>query len=109
VIALDSHVSELQRVAHVLLPCRVAAEKWGTLTNCAGRVQRVRPAVEPTFEAAAEGEWLWRLGAALGLAGFGGRYDVREISRQLAAGVPAFAGIDLDSVGDAGRPLAAGA
>ncbi|HXK24476.1 MAG TPA: 2Fe-2S iron-sulfur cluster-binding protein [Myxococcota bacterium] len=108
-IALDSHVSELQRVAHVLLPCRVAAEKWGTLTNHAGRVQRVQPAVEPHAEAAAEGEWLMRLGAALGLPGFGARYDVREVSRALAAKVPAFAGNDLDSVGDAGRPLAAGA
>jgi NADH-quinone oxidoreductase subunit G len=105
-IVIDSHVSELQRVAHVLLPCRVAAEKWGTLTNAGGRVQRVRPAVEPAFEAFAEGELLTRLGAALGLAGFGAPYDPHAVSRELAAALPAFAGVDLDSVGDAGLPLA---
>ena len=32
-----------------------------------------------------------------------------EVSRALAASVPAFAGADLDSVGDSGRPLGAGA
>ena len=41
-IVLDTHASDLQRVAHVLFPTRVAAEKHGTLTNHAGRVQRVR-------------------------------------------------------------------
>jgi NADH-quinone oxidoreductase subunit G len=106
-IALDSHASELQRVAHVLLPSRVAAEKWGTLTNHAGRVQRVQPVVEPMVEALAEGEWLSRLGAALGLPGFDGRFEPREVAKQLSASVPAFAGVDFDSVGDAGRPLAA--
>jgi predicted molibdopterin-dependent oxidoreductase YjgC len=108
-IAIDTHHSELERVAHVLLPARVAAEKWGTLTNGAGRVQRVRPAVEPRFEVHAEGALLARLGAALGLPGFDGRFDAREVSKALSSSVPAFAGIDLDSVGDDGRPLAAGA
>ena len=91
----------------MLLPARVAAEKWGTLTNHAGRVQRVQPAVEPVVEALAEGEWLARLGAALGLPGFDGRFEPREVAKQLSASVPAFAGVDQDSVGDAGRPLAA--
>ena len=96
------------RIAHVLLPTRVAAEKYGTLTNHAGHVQRLRPAVEPAFEALSEGLVLARLGAALGLAGFDGKFDAREMSRQLAANVPAFAGVDVDSVGDGGAPLASG-
>ncbi|MDH5306921.1 MAG: 2Fe-2S iron-sulfur cluster-binding protein [Myxococcales bacterium] len=106
VVVLDSHVSELQRVAHVLVPTRVAAEKHGTLTNCAGRVQRVRAAVEPAWEAHGEGEILARLGAALGLGGFDGRFDVREVGKALSASLPAFEGIDLETVGAAGRPLA---
>ena len=109
VIALDTHASELQRIAHVLLPTRVAAEKYGTLTNHAGHVQRLRPAVEPAFEALSEGLVLARLGAALGLAGFDGKFDAREMSKRLAADVPAFAGVDVDSVGDGGAPLASGA
>jgi NADH-quinone oxidoreductase subunit G len=105
-VLLDTHHSELERVADVVLPARHAAEKDGTLTNHAGRVQRVRPAVEPAFAARAEGELLWRLGKALGLSGFEGEWDVRAVSRTLGERHPAFAGLDLDSVGDAGRPLA---
>ncbi|HEY5658151.1 MAG TPA: 2Fe-2S iron-sulfur cluster-binding protein, partial [Myxococcota bacterium] len=101
VILLDSHVSELARVAHVLFPTRVAAEKHGTLTNFAGRVQRVRPAVEPSWTAVSEGEILARLGAALGLDGFDGRFDVREVGKALSAALPSFEGIDLETVGDA--------
>jgi len=108
VILLATHHSPLERAAHVVFPARVAAEKLGTLTNHAGRVQRVRPAVEPAFEAYAEGEILARLGQALGLPGFapGQRYDARDVSKLLGEAVPAFAGCDVDAVGDEGRPLA---
>jgi NADH-quinone oxidoreductase subunit G len=108
VILLDTHHSPLERAAHVVFPARVAAEKHGTLTNHAGRVQRVVPAVEPAFEAYAEGEVLLRIGQALGLAGFapGVRWDAREVSKALAQSVPAFAGRDFDSVGSEGSPLA---
>jgi predicted molibdopterin-dependent oxidoreductase YjgC len=107
VILLDTHHSALERAAHVVFPARVAAEKRGTLTNHAGRVQRVAPAVEPAFDAWSEGEVLTRIGQALGLAGFapGWSYDAREVSKFLAETLPAFAGCDYDSVGDEGRPL----
>ena len=71
VILLDTHHSELQRAAHVVFPARHPAEREGTLTNHAGLVQRVSPALEPAFEAFCEGEILAELGAALGVAGFG--------------------------------------
>ncbi len=109
VIALDSHASDLQRVAHVLFPTRVAAEKHGTLTNHAGRVQKVEPAVEPAFDARSEGEVLAALGKALGLAGFDGRFDAREASKALAQSMPAFANASLDAVGPGGAPLAGSA
>ena len=106
VVLMDTHRSDLERVAQVVIPARHAAEKLGTLTNFAGRVQRVRAAVEPAWEALAEGEILWRLGAALGLAGFEGTFDARSVSKGLGERWPAFSGIDLESVGDDGRPLA---
>jgi NADH-quinone oxidoreductase subunit G len=106
VIVLDTHASELQRTAHVMLPVRHAAEKHGTFVNVDRRVQRVEPAVEPAWEAYSDGEVLAKLGEALGLEGFDGRYDVREVGRELAAAKPAFADIDLDTVGDSGQPLA---
>jgi NADH-quinone oxidoreductase subunit G len=106
VIVLDTHHSPLERVAHVVLPVRHAAEKSGTLTNHEGRVQRVVPAVEPAWEAYADGEVLTRLGASLALEGFDRKWDVRAVSRELAATLPAFAGTDLAGVGDLGKPLA---
>ena len=108
VILLDTHHSALERAAHVVFPARVAAEKHGTLTNHAGRVQRVTPGVEPAFEAYAEGEILTRIGQALGLTGFapGWSYDAREVSKLMGEVVPAFAGRDIDSVGPEGLPLA---
>jgi NADH-quinone oxidoreductase subunit G len=108
VIVLDTHRSEMERVAHVVLPVRHTAEKSGTLTNHDGRVQRVSPAVEPAWEAYADGEVLTRLGASLGLEGFEAKWDVRAVSRNLAAELPAFAGKDLASVGELGKPLAEG-
>jgi anaerobic selenocysteine-containing dehydrogenase len=54
----------------VVFPARHPAEREGTLTNHAGLVQRVSPAVEPPFEAYCEGEILAEIGAALGLPGF---------------------------------------
>jgi predicted molibdopterin-dependent oxidoreductase YjgC len=106
VIVLDSHVSALERVAHVLLPARVAAEKYATFTNHAGRVQRVAPALEPSFEAHPEGALLARLGAAMGLEGMTADWHAREVSRTLAATLPAFAGCDWEGVGAQGRALA---
>jgi predicted molibdopterin-dependent oxidoreductase YjgC len=105
VILLDTHHSALERVAHVVLPARVAAEKLGTLTNHAGRVQRVEPAVEPAHLAYAEGETLARLARALGLTLFEGPWDPRTVSRAIGAAVPAFAGVHVDSVGTGGLPL----
>jgi predicted molibdopterin-dependent oxidoreductase YjgC len=92
-------------VAHVLFPTRVAAEKHGTLTNHAGRVQKVEPAVEPAFDARNEGEVLAAIGHALGLPGFDGHYDAHEASKALAQSVPAFAGASLDAVGPGGAAL----
>jgi predicted molibdopterin-dependent oxidoreductase YjgC len=106
VIVLDVHASELRRVAHVIVPVRHAAEKLGTFVNATRRVQRVVPAIESAGEIFSDGEVLAKLGAALGLEGFDGSYDARQVARDLAAANSAFAGIDLDSVGDTGRPLA---
>jgi hypothetical protein len=69
-------------------------------------VQRVRPAVEPAWEAWSDGEVLMRMGDALGFVGWDEGWDVRATSRELSMTVRAFAGITIDSVGEGGRPLA---
>jgi NADH-quinone oxidoreductase subunit G len=91
VVLLDSRQSTLLKAAHVAFPTRVPAEKHGTLTNHAGRVQRVQPALEPAWDAWSEGELLSRLGQALGLEGFDGQWNAREISKALAASHPELA------------------
>jgi NADH-quinone oxidoreductase subunit G len=85
-VLLDTHHSPLERAAHVVFPTRHPAEREGTLTNHAGLVQRVVPAVEPPFEAYCEGEILAELGAALGVPGFDGRFDVRAAARSMRHG-----------------------
>ena len=105
VIYLDTHRSAIEGVAHVVIPTRHLAEKHGTLTNHQRRVQRVEPAVEPSFDARPDGEVLWQLGAALGLEGFVGSWDLRAASKALASVNAGFTGLDLDSIGAAGAPM----
>jgi NADH-quinone oxidoreductase subunit G len=106
-ILIDTHESSLVHRATIALPARYFAEKSGTFTNFANRVQRFEPVVEPAFEAWAEGEILQRLGAAAGLEGFGERYDPHETSKRLSDEIPAFAGLHLDALGDQGAVLKA--
>jgi predicted molibdopterin-dependent oxidoreductase YjgC len=105
-VLLDTHRSELERVADVVIPVRHAAEKDGSYTNHAGRVQRTFAAVEPAFEAVAEGEALEALGARLGLEGFTGVFDVAAVSEELSREVPAFAGRALAALSEQGAPAA---
>ncbi|MDJ0868195.1 MAG: 2Fe-2S iron-sulfur cluster-binding protein [Myxococcota bacterium] len=92
VVLLDTHHSEIETVAHVVIPTRHAAEKHGTLTNADGLVQRVVPAVTPAFDARDEGAVLWQLGAALGLEGFAEPWDAQGLARELDAAAPAAEG-----------------
>ncbi len=105
-ILLDTEKSALAERADVVLPARSFAEKEGTFTNHAKRVQRFRPILEPTFEALSEGEILQRIAAAAGVTGWTTAYDVREVSKRLSETVSAFDGIHIDSLDDQGRELA---
>ena len=44
-------------------------------------------------------------GYAVGFAGWDDDWDLEATSRELAHSLPAFSGIDLESVGDQGLPL----
>jgi predicted molibdopterin-dependent oxidoreductase YjgC len=105
VILIDTHQSALQRLAHVVLPVRHLVEREGTLTNCDGRVQRVRRVLEPRPGLLEEGALIARLGAALGIDGFDGCFDAAEISRALAEARPRFAGAAMDAIPAEGRLL----
>lgn len=91
--------------AHLALPAAAWLERDGTFTNFEGRVQRFRAAVEPAGLARPAWEILGHLLAALGTPPPASRAALWF--RQLAAAVPAFAGLGYESLGDTGRLVAA--
>jgi formate dehydrogenase (NADP+) alpha subunit len=65
-ICQDPFLTETGRLAHVVLPACTFAEKDGTFTNLEGKVNRVRPALEPYEEAHPDWEIFTALGTVLG-------------------------------------------
>jgi|GEM_PF-20012 len=65
-ICQDPFLTETGRLAHVVLPACTFAEKDGTFTNLEGKVNRVRPALEPYEDAHPDWEIFSALGGALG-------------------------------------------
>jgi NADH-quinone oxidoreductase subunit G len=112
-IVVDATRSPLTDAATVVLPGLVWAEKDGTFTNHAGRVQRIRQAMEPQADLLPEGALFVRLGALVARGAAPGAYDASATLREIAQAVPAFAGVGFDTLGSAGlalqEPGAAGA
>ncbi len=65
-VVQDMFFSETAEQAHVVLPALSFAELDGTYTNCEGRVQRLRKALEPPDGLRWEGEVLSDLAAFMG-------------------------------------------
>jgi len=65
-ICQDPFLTETGRLAHFVLPATTFAEKDGAFTNLEGKVNRVRPALEPYEEARPDWEVFAALGTALG-------------------------------------------
>ena len=86
--------------AHFILPAAAWIEREGTWTNFEGRVQRFRQAAEPLGQVLAEWDLLGRVLAALGAPVAATRAD--HWFRELAAAVPAFAGMTYQALGDSG-------
>jgi NADH-quinone oxidoreductase subunit G len=105
-VFVGTNANRTSGVAHWVLPAAAWVERDGTYTNFEGRVQRFRPAVEPLGQALAEWDIVGRILAALGAAPTATRAE--HWFRQLAAAVPAFAGLSYQGLGDTGR-LVAGA
>jgi NADH-quinone oxidoreductase subunit G len=89
--------------AHVALPACGFGEFEGTVVNCQGRVQRLRTALRPPGEA----DPAWRI-----LRDLGRRFDLtsayatpQAVFDEVAAKVPAFAGLSWRALGDRGAPV----
>ena len=107
VIFTGANANATSERADWVLPAAAWVEREGTWTNCEGRVQRFRQALEPLGQALPTSDILGRVLAALGVAAVPPRAE--RWFRDLAAAVPAFAGLSYPSIGDAGQPAARGA
>lgn len=88
--------------AHLVLPAAAWVEREGTYTNAQGRVQRFWKAVEPMGEARPDWAILAEVARALGHDWAFPRAEA--VFRELAARVPAFAGLSYRVLGDQGAP-----
>jgi NADH-quinone oxidoreductase subunit G len=89
--------------AHILLPAAAWPEKDGTFANFAGRVQRIRKAVEPLGDARPEWQILKRLGKTLGVVV--PYLETSDVFAAIGQSVPAFTGLNYEVVGDNGAML----
>lgn len=105
-ITIDATRSALTDAATVVLPGLVWAEKDGTFTNHAGRVQRIRKALEAPEGLVPEGALFPRLAQLVARASAAPAvYDAAATLREIAQANPAFAGIGFETLGSAGNEL----
>ena len=105
-IVVDTNRSPLTDVATVVLPGLVWAEKDGSLTNHAGRVQRIRKAVAAPEGLLPEGALFPRLAQLIARASAKpAEFDPAATLREIAQAVPSFAAISFDTLGSSGLEL----
>lgn len=93
--------------AAVVFPATTFAEKEGSFTNHAGRVQRIWRALQPAPGWLCDGEIFSRLRSAL--CGERDTFDPAEVFQEMAAAAAPFSGLTLEQLGTAGVPAANGA
>jgi NADH-quinone oxidoreductase subunit G len=92
VIAVDGYLTASSRQADVVLPAAIYAEKPGTTTNLEGRVSALNQKVNPPGTARAD--WIIAAELAMRLGGDLKLESVQQITDEIAAVAPAYAGID---------------
>ncbi len=100
VIFVGSNANPVIRNADIILPACTFAEKDGTFTNYAGRVQRIHKAVDPLSESLPEWLILRKLSRAMEhpLAYF----EPQDIFADIVKSIPVFSGMSYKTIGDRG-------
>lgn len=101
----DLVITGTAKLAHVVLPAMSFYEKDGTFSNFKGRVQRLRPALEPFAQTIPLADIFRRIARPLGLAATEGTPE--EVWNEVAQSVPGYAGMTYDSIGDLGEQAGA--
>jgi predicted molibdopterin-dependent oxidoreductase YjgC len=86
-----------------VLPGLTFAEKRGTFTNIAGRVQRIDRAIDPETQPS-DGEIVIALGRRLGMTPT--PFDPEATLAAIGRAVPAYAAVTWDGLGSQGLPTA---
>jgi NADH-quinone oxidoreductase subunit G len=102
-IVSDILPNETTRLAHYVLPGCAHAEKRGTFTNTKGRVQKFLKAIEPKGDARPEWEFLAELVAEV--TGQHRETSLEGLFNQMAAEVPAYAGLTWAGIGETGADV----
>ncbi|HYC21465.1 MAG TPA: 2Fe-2S iron-sulfur cluster-binding protein [Candidatus Bathyarchaeia archaeon] len=109
-IVQDVLPSRMTERADVVLPGLTWAEKDGSFTNHAGRVQRIRKAIAPVAESLSDGEIFTRLHARLRAEGArDATFEPRAALSEVASAVPRYQGLSFDRLGSLGVPSASAA
>jgi formate dehydrogenase alpha subunit len=100
IVCQDIFMTEIAKLADVVLPATCFAEKDGTFTNTERRVQRIRKAVEPPGEARADWQILCEIATAMGYPmAYGHPSEIWDEMRSLA---PLLAGISYPRIEQVG-------
>jgi len=101
-IVADLFLTETAQMADVVLPACSFAEKTGTFTSLGRRLQKVQKAIKPIALAKTDFEILSTINGALG----GKTYKCQgELFTEIAASVPAYAGLTQAVLGTEGKVL----
>jgi NADH-quinone oxidoreductase subunit G len=103
VVAPNAH--PLLELAHVVLPGLTFAEKNGSFTNVAGRVQRIHRALDPGTQPS-DGEIFLQLGRRLGMEASPGLFEPRRIFTEISRQIPRYSALAWDTLGSLGAATA---
>jgi NADH-quinone oxidoreductase subunit G len=103
VIFVGTNHNPTSAMAHMVLPAAAWAEKDGTFTNFADRVQMVRKAVDPAGDALPEWMILKRLGRELGVSF--PYFEAQDVFAALTRETPVFKSLSYELIGEQGFKL----
>ena len=102
VVAIDTFVTDSSLLADMILPAAMWGEVDGTVTNCEGRVQRIRPSLTPAGRSRSLigilDDLANRLGVPLGAS------TLSQVSKEISIVAPAYEGITTDYLTFEGDP-----
>jgi NADH-quinone oxidoreductase subunit G len=103
IVAMNILPNGTTKLAHLVFPSSGFAEKRGSMINKNGRLQRLNRAIQPP--GAARDDWEIIRDLLQGVSGANGIYMIEDVFKQIAASVPALAGLSLSKIGDLGIQL----